>query len=71
MLDRHKADMAQHRALHKDADQARDLEACKSAKLSIEVLAIRHKVERDAYGLNDGDSRPEIIVERSYGRPNV
>lgn len=53
VIDRHKADMARHRALHNDEAQAEDLEACKRAKLSIEVLAIRHKVERDAYGLNE------------------
>jgi len=53
IIDRHKADMARHRALHSDDRQAEDLEACKRAKLSIEVLAIRHKVERDAYGLNE------------------
>lgn len=53
IIDRHKADMARHRVLHSDAAQAEDLEACKRAKLSIEVLAIRHKIERDAYGLNE------------------
>lgn len=53
VIDRHKADLARHRTLHSDEEQAADLEACKRAKMSMEALTLRHKAERAAYGLDE------------------
>lgn len=56
VLDRHKADLARHRHLHADEAMAADLEAGKRAKISMEVLALRHKAERSAYGLDEAST---------------
>ena len=56
VLDRHKADLARHRHLHTDEAMATDLEAGRRAKISMEVLALRHKAERSAYGLDEAST---------------
>ena len=58
VLDRHKADLARHRILHTDEVMAADLEAGRRAKISMEVLALRHKAERAAYGLDEASNAP-------------
>lgn len=56
VLDRHKADLARHRTLHTDEAMAADMEAGRRAKISMEVLALRHKAERSAYGLDEASN---------------
>ena len=56
LLDRHKADLARHRHLHTDEAMAADLEAGRRAKISMEVLVLRHKAERSAYGLDEAST---------------
>jgi transcriptional regulator with XRE-family HTH domain len=53
VIDRHKADLARHRTLHSDEEQAADFEAGRRAKITMEVLSLRHKAERAAYGLDE------------------
>lgn len=54
VIERHRADWAEHRTCFKIGDIAADFETGKSAKISAEMLAIRQKGERAAYGLDDG-----------------
>lgn len=63
VIDRHKADLAQHRRLHTAEEMAADLEAGKRAKIAIEVVALRHKAERAAYGLDDVGPSSQSAVD--------
>lgn len=53
VIDRHRSDWAEHRVHFKIAAIAADFSAGKSAKISAEMLLIRQKGERDAYGLSE------------------
>lgn len=53
VIERHRADWAEHRTHFKTGDIAAEFEIGKSAKISAEMLAIRQKGERAAYGLDD------------------
>lgn len=63
---RHQADWDEHRARFGNVPD--DFEVGKLAKISAEMLRIRHDGERRAWGLDDGESKPAIVIERSYGR---
>lgn len=53
VLERHRADWAQHRTLFTLDAIKKEFEAGKSAKISAEMLSIRQKGERAAYGIED------------------
>lgn len=58
VIDRHRVDWAEHRKLFAIAEIKKDFENGKKAKISAEMLLIRQKGERAAYGLEDGSVAP-------------
>lgn len=58
----HRAEWQQHRARFGAAPQ--DMTEVKLARCSAEMLRIRQAGEREAWGLNSGDERAEIVIER-------
>ena len=67
VIERHRTDWARHRNLFGLDAIAADFDTGKSAKISAEMLAIRQKGERAAYGLDDDTGSQTIVLERSYG----
>jgi hypothetical protein len=67
VIERHRADWANHRELFKLSDIAVDFNMGKSAKISAEMLSLRQKAERAAYGLDESTSSETIEIVRSYG----
>ncbi len=64
----HRSEWQGHRGLFPLKDLAKDFEAGKRAKISAEMVALRQRAERAAWGLdNDNEDAIEIIIERSYG----
>lgn len=53
VIERHRADWAEHRALFALGEIKDKFDAGKSAKISAEMLALRQKGERAAYGIED------------------
>lgn len=68
VIERHRADWAEHRTHFKTSDIAADFDTGKSAKISAEMLKIRQAGERAAYGLDDvqGDTSITIANPRSF-----
>ena len=56
VLDRHRADWAEHRNHFTVAGIAKDFELGKSAKITAEMLKIRQEGERKAFGLDEQQS---------------
>ncbi len=52
VIERHRADWAEHRTHFRIADIAEDFDLGKRAKISAEMLKIRQQGEREAYGLD-------------------
>jgi hypothetical protein len=69
VIDRHRSDWAEHRKLFSLADVKKDFESGKKAKISAEMLLIRQKGERAAYGLDDagGQGDPAADVAKALG----
>jgi hypothetical protein len=68
----HRQEWAQHRTLYGLDAIAENFELGKAAKISAEMLAIRQKAEREAWGLNErGSETQEIVIVRSYGQQVV
>jgi len=69
ILQLHRQEWAQHRELYGLDAIAGNFELGKAAKISAEMLAIRQKAERVAWGLvsEDSSNAKEIVIERSYG----
>ena len=65
----HRADWAGHRGLFPLKDLAQDFNLGKAAKISCEMIALRQRAERAAWGLDDPDQgdEVEIIIQRSWG----
>lgn len=64
----HRREWQGHRGLFPLKDLAENFEKGKAAKISAEMVALRQRAERAAWGLDNGDeSTVEIIIERSYG----
>lgn len=65
----HRSEWRAHRALYALRDVGRDFEGLKCAKIAAEMVALRQKAERAAWGLDtpEGEEATEIIIERSYG----
>lgn len=64
---KHQQEWADHRSRFGSVPS--DFEDGKLAKISAEMLSIRHKGERAAHGLDEAESKPSIVIERSYARP--
>lgn len=60
VLDRHRADWAEHRNHFTIAGIAADFELGKSAKITAEMLKIRQEGERKAYGLDDSQAAQPV-----------
>jgi len=72
ILQLHRQEWAQHRELYGIDAIAENFELGKAAKISAEMLAIRQKAEREAWGLNERESETqEIVIVRSYGQQVV
>ena len=67
VLETHRAEWAEHRQLFPTAEIKADFELGKSAKISAEMLRIRQSGERLAYGLDTTETRPTVVIERSFG----
>lgn len=64
----HRAEWQGHRGLFPLKDLAENFEKGKAAKISAEMIGIRQRHERQAWGLDNGNEDSiEIIIERSYG----
>jgi hypothetical protein len=63
VLERHRADWSQHRALFALQSISGDFDAGKTAKISAEMLTLRQRGERAAYGL-DIEALPESAAGR-------
>ena len=58
----HRADWQAHRARFGSAPE--NVNEAKLARMSAEMLRIRQAGEREAWGLDAGESRAEIVIER-------
>ncbi len=63
--------MCHSKATREEIAQAREratlaIETLKVAKIGVETMAILHKIERQAYNMDTIDSKPNIVIERSY-----
>ena len=65
----HRSEWRGHRGLFPLKDLAQDFEAGKRAKIAAEMICIRQRHERTAWGLDtlEGEDTTEIIIERSWG----
>lgn len=76
VIDRHRSDWAEHRKTFTLAEIKAKFEAGKQAKISAEMLAIRQRGERAAYGLDDaGGGAPsgttaEVLAALVANLPN-
>ena len=72
LLECHRQEWEEHRSLFELGAIAMNFELGKAAKISAEMLAIRQKAEREAWGLNDRERETqEIVIVRSYGQQVV
>ena len=60
VVERHKKDWEEHRARFGEVPP--DFEDGKLAKITAEMLRIRHDGERRAWGLDEPAAKPDIIV---------
>lgn len=75
VIDRHRSDWAEHRKNFKISEIKDDFENGKKAKISAEMLLIRQKGERAAYGLEDNGAPPpasnaDLLKEIAQALPN-
>jgi gas vesicle protein len=57
-----------HKAAVTKEEKALAFEDLKAAKIAAEALAIIQRLERINWGLEEANAKPEIIIERSYGK---
>jgi hypothetical protein len=57
-----------HKVAITKEDKALAFEDLKAAKITAEALAIIQRLERINWGLEDASAKPEIVIERSYGK---
>jgi len=57
-----------HKAAVTKEEKALAFEDLKAAKIAAEALAIIQRLERINWGLEDANAKPEIVIERSYGK---
>ena len=57
-----------HKAAATKEEKTLAFEDLKAAKIAAEALAIIQRLERINWGLEDASAKPEIVIERSYGK---
>ena len=57
-----------HKAAVTKEDKVLAFEDLKAAKISAEALSIIQRLERINWGLEESSAKPEIVIERSYGK---
>jgi hypothetical protein len=62
------AGLKAHKAAVTKDEKALAFEDLKAAKIAAEALAIIQRLERINWGLEEANAKPEIVIERSYGR---
>lgn len=67
VIGRHRQDWAEHRKHFDLAAVRKDFEVGKKAKISAEMLLIRQKGERAAYGLEESGAPPPADLARTLG----
>lgn len=68
LIQSHRAEWRKHAGLYPLESIKAEFDEGRKAKISAEMLAIRQKGERLAWGLDDGNEKPTITIERSYGK---
>lgn len=66
VIDRHRVDWAEHRREFAIAEIKTNFENGKKAKISAEMLLIRQKGERAAYGLEDNNAPPPTTAAETF-----
>lgn len=66
LIQSHRAEWRKHAALYPLEAIKDSFEVGKSAKISSEMLAIRQKAERIAWGMDTENAQAEIVIERTY-----
>ena len=61
------AGLKAHKAALTKADKQTAFEDLKAAKISSECMMNIHRLERQAWGLDNGETKDAIIIERRYG----
>jgi hypothetical protein len=62
------AGLKAHKAAVTKDDKLLAFEDLKAAKISAEALSIIQRLERINWGLEEANAKPEIVIERSYGK---
>jgi len=57
-----------HKAAITKEEKMLAFEDLKAAKITAEALAIIQRLERINWGLEDASAKPQIVIERSYGK---
>ena len=57
-----------HKAAVTKDEKVLAFEDLKAAKIAAEALAIIQRLERINFGLEESNAKPEIVIERSYGK---
>jgi DNA-binding MurR/RpiR family transcriptional regulator len=57
-----------HKAAISKEEKILAFEDLKAAKIAAEALSIIQRLERINWGLEDANAKPEIVIERSYGK---
>jgi len=70
LIQQHRVEWRNHSKLYPLEEIKAVFEIGKSGKITSEMIAIRQKGERIAWGMDDGDSNTTITIERSYGKAN-
>lgn len=60
---RHREDWENHHATYSVQGIAQDFDLGKSAKICAEMLAIRQRAERIAWGLEEAEGKPDITIQ--------
>ena len=63
VITRHRDDWETHHQTFGVEKIAKDFDLGKSAKISAEMLAIRQKAERIAWGLDETENKPDITIQ--------
>lgn len=70
LIHSHRAEWRKHASLYSLEGIRDDFDLGKSAKISAEMLSIRQKAERTAWGMDADTSQGEIVIERTYAGTN-
>ena len=62
IVSRHREDWERHHAAFSVEQIADDFDLGKSAKICAEMLSLRQRAERTAWGLDEETSKPEVVV---------